>query len=74
MYLIRATQYLLCLVSMLLTGLFALNFSSTATVSLPSVVNGPTFLAPFFMVVVGMGIDFSNIDEKRCFSYCSAYY
>lgn len=58
--LVQSTRYLLCLVSMLLTGLFALSFSSTAHLSVPFTIVGNEFLAPVFMVVVGMGIDLSK--------------
>lgn len=54
-HLVRVTQYLLCSVSMVLTGLFAVSFSSPGEPLGPRATFGPGL-----MVLIGLGIDLSK--------------
>ena len=55
-FLLVVIQYVLCAVSMVLTALFALSFS-TSSLGLPFSVPGEAIIAPVLMVVVGVSLD-----------------
>ncbi len=57
---IQITRYLLCFVSMLLTGLFALSFSSTVPLASELPIVEKNYMAPLLLVAVGMAIDLSK--------------